>query len=119
MPYKNPRDLLIAAANFPATVEAALPAGAPRISTMLADVAGQFPALPDLPIEIPDLPAPPALPAVPEMPGLGPQTGAAGLRRYITGAAVGPAAPAMAPAPPSPPPARTAPTREIIPLVYE
>lgn len=65
MPYKNPKDLLIDATKFPVAIEAKLPAGAPKISTMLADAAARIPAIPDLPVEIPNLPAPPELPAAP------------------------------------------------------
>jgi len=84
MPYVNPKDLLIDAVKFPAAIEAKLPAGAPKISTMLLDTANQVPALPDFPMEIPDLPAPPEFPEFPT-----PATGA-GLRRYVTGVEVRP-----------------------------
>ena len=68
MPITNLIQLLTQAAAFPAAVEAKLPAGAPVISQMLLDTAAKLPAVPDLPIEIPDLPAPPELPAFPEFP---------------------------------------------------
>jgi len=87
MPYKNPRDLLLDATKFPAAVEAKLPEGAPKISTMLADATGKIPALPDWPMEIPNLPAPPALP---ELPALPTPPGGTELRRYVTGVEVAP-----------------------------
>jgi len=104
---KNPTNILIDATKFPAAIEAKLPAGAPKISEMLADIAGKLPAVPDLPIDIPAPPAPmlPELPAPPE------------LRRYVTGVEVTPVvgAAALAPAP-APPPVRG---RGIVPFVYE
>jgi hypothetical protein len=61
-----------------------LPAGAPKISTMLLNAANQIPAgVPNFPMAVPDLPAVPALPA---MPG---QT-AAGLTKYVTAVEVVP-----------------------------
>jgi len=84
MPYKNPKDLLVDATKLPAAVEAKLPAGAPKISTMLADAAASIPEIPDFPMEIPDLPAPPELPAAPAMPGLAlPFTGPAVTRAAV------------------------------------
>ena len=85
MPYKNIKDLLVDATKLPAAVEAKLPAGAPKISTMLVDATGRIPTVPDFPMEIPDLPAPPKLPAMPE-------SGAPGLRRmrYVSGVEVTP-----------------------------
>lgn len=68
MGIKNPTDFLVEATQLPATIEGALPAGAPALSATLVDVATKLPALPDLPIELPDLPAIPALPAGPELP---------------------------------------------------
>jgi len=83
MPYKNIKELLADATKFPAAVEAKLPEGAPKISTMLTDATGKIPAIPDLPVEIPDLPAPPELPEAPAgLKGLG--------RRYVTRAEVTP-----------------------------
>ncbi len=76
MPYKNPKDLLIAATALPAAIEAKLPAGAPKVSTMLLDAANKLPALPNFPVEIPDLPAIPELPALPGGAALG--------RRYVS-----------------------------------
>lgn len=71
MPYTNIKELLVDATKFPAAVEAKLPAGAPKISTMLVDAAGKIPAnVPNFPMEIPDLPAPPELPAGEGFPGL-------------------------------------------------
>lgn len=105
---KNIKDILMGFTNFPAAIEAKLPAGAPKISTMLVDATGKIPAVPDFPVEIPDLPAPPELPAIPTPPG------APELRRFVTGVpAVGP---------PAAPPARAvavSPMREKIPLVFE
>jgi len=68
---KNIKELLVEATKYPAAIEAKLPAGAPTISTMLVDVAGKIPVVPDFPMDIPDLPAPPALPDLPEFPELG------------------------------------------------
>jgi len=99
MAYKNPTEILIDATKLPAAIEAQLPAGAPKISTTLVDIATKLPVLPDFPMEIPDLPAPPALPAMPMIPGT-PE-----LRRFVTGVEV------------TPPPAPTA--RRIVPFVYE
>ena len=82
---KNIKDLLLDATKYPAALEAVLPAGAPKISTMMADAAAGLPATPDLPIEIPDLPAPPTLPALPAGPA---PLGAPGLGRYVTGVTV-------------------------------
>jgi len=62
---KNIKDLLVDATKFPAALEAMLPAGVPPNSPMLADAAGQIPAVPDLPIDVPALPAPPEMPAIP------------------------------------------------------
>jgi len=85
MPIKNPKDLLLDATKFPAAIEAKLPEGAPKISTMLADTAGKIPAIPDFPIEIPDLPAPPTIPEAPAgLRGLG-------LQPFVTGVTVTPA----------------------------
>ena len=84
MPIKNIKTLLTQATSFPAAIEAKLPAGAPKVSTMLVDAANMIPAVPDFPMEIPDLPAPPELPAMPAMPG----APALGLRRYVTGVEV-------------------------------
>lgn len=86
---KNPTDILIDATKFPAAIEAKLPPGAPKLSTMLADFAGKLPAVPDLPI---DIPAPP-VPELPALPG-------AELRRYVSGVEVRevtPAAPRVVP----------------------
>ena len=103
MAYKNPTEILVDATKLPAAIEAQLPAGAPKISTTLVDIATKLPVLPDFPVEIPALPAPPEFPAMPAFPGM-PE-----LRRYVTGVEVGPA-----PAP-TPLPARKA----IVPLVFE
>ena len=98
MPYKNIKEVLVDATKFPAAIEAKLPEGAPKVSTMLADAAGKIPAVPDFPIEIPDLPAPPELPEAPAgLRGLGGQ-------RFVTGVEVTPVGPPRLPAPT---PART------------
>ncbi len=81
MPYKNPKELLDAATALPAAIEAKLPAGAPKVSTMLLDAANKLPTLPDFPIELPNLPAVSELPAMP---------GGASLRRYVTAVEVVP-----------------------------
>ncbi|MDO9580595.1 MAG: hypothetical protein Q7J06_08515 [Bacteroidales bacterium] len=108
MAYKNPTEILVDATKLPAAIEAKLPAGAPRISTTLVDIATKLPVLPDFPMEIPALPAPPELPAMPAMPGM-PE-----LRRYVTGVEVT--------STPAPAPARAiavSPSLEKIPLVFE
>ena len=58
MPYKNPKELLIAATALPAAIEAMLPAGAPKLSITLADIADKLPDLPAVP-EFPEAPTPP------------------------------------------------------------
>jgi len=84
MAIKNIKTLLTQATALPAAVEAKLPAGAPKVSTMLLDAAGMIPAIPDFPMEIPDLPAVPTLPELPGVP--------AGLtRNYVTAVEVRPA----------------------------
>lgn len=89
--YKNIKDLLVDATKLPAAIEAKLPEGAPKISTMLTDAAGKVPKPPDFPMEIPDLPAPPELPTPPEFAG--------GLRRYVTGVEVTPVEERIIPSP--------------------
>lgn len=69
---KNIKDILADATKFPAAVEAKLPAGAPKISTMLVDATGKIPVVPDFPVEIPALPAVPEIPAMPAALGKGP-----------------------------------------------
>lgn len=76
MGYKNPKELLTAATALPAAIEAKLPAGAPKVSTMLLDAVNKVPDLPDFPIELPDLPA---VPELPELPGTSELR-----RRYVT-----------------------------------
>lgn len=72
MGYKNMRELLVAGTQLPAAIEGALPAGAPKISTMLVDAANMIPIGPGFPIEIPDLPALPKFaPPGNGLPGLG------------------------------------------------
>ncbi|MBA7578266.1 hypothetical protein ES708_20128 [subsurface metagenome] len=83
MPYKNVKEVLVDATKFPAAIEARLPEGAPKVSTMLADAAERIPAIPDFPMEIPDLPAVPELPEAPV--GLGGRG-----RRFVTGVEVEP-----------------------------
>ena len=90
---KNIKDLLMGATQFPAAIEAKLPAGAPKISTMLVDATGKIPDVPNFPVELPDLPAPPELPEMPAPPG------GAELRRYVTGVEVTPITGAAAPRP--------------------
>ena len=75
---KNIKDLLVDATKYPAAIEAKLPAGAPKLSTMLLDTAGMIPVVPDFPMEFPALPTPPELPAMPEFPG-----GELGKRRFV------------------------------------
>ena len=85
MPYKNVKEVLVDATKFPAAIEARLPEGAPKVSTMLADAAGRIPAVPDFPMEIPDLPAVPELPETPAvLRGLGRG------RQFVTGVEVTP-----------------------------
>ncbi len=90
MPYKNPKELLTAATALPAAIEAKLPEGAPKVSTMLLDAAGKIPDLPDFPMELPDLPAVPKLPELPGAP--------TGLRQYVTAVEVRPTSPTPTPA---------------------
>jgi len=82
MAIKNIKTLLTQATTFPAAVEARLPEGAPKVSTMLLDAAGKIPEIPDFPVEIPDLPTPPTIPELRGAP--------AELRRYVTGVEVRP-----------------------------
>lgn len=87
MAIKNIKTLLTQATSFPAAIEAKLPVGAPKVSTMLLDAADKIPVVPDFPIEIPDLPAPPELPEMP-----------AELGRFVSGVEVTPIT-AAAPSP--------------------
>ena len=80
---KNLGDLLVQATSLPTAIEAKLPTGAPKLSTMLLNTAGMLPKLPDLPVTLPDLPAVPELPAMPA--GLGKQT-----TKYVTAVEVVP-----------------------------
>ncbi|MBA7692577.1 hypothetical protein ES703_101144 [subsurface metagenome] len=73
---KNPTAILIDATKYPRAIEAKLPAGAPKISDTLADIASKLPVVPDLPIDIPAPPVP-ELPELPALPG-------ADLRRYVS-----------------------------------
>ena len=70
MAIKNIKGLLSQATLLPAAIEAKLPAGAPKVSTMLLDTASKIPTVPDFPFEFPDLPAVPALPGMPTMLGM-------------------------------------------------
>ena len=81
MGYSNPQELLTAAAALPEAIEEKLPSGAPKVSTMLTDVASNMSSLPDFPMELP------ALPAVPELPEF--STSSLG-RRTVTSATVTP-----------------------------
>jgi|GEM_PF-3171545 len=88
MAIKNIKTLLAQVTEFPAAIEARLPAGAPKVSTMLLDVTGSIPTVPDFPVDLPDLPTPPEIPAMPELPGL-----PAGLsRNYVSNVEVRPVA---------------------------
>lgn len=108
MAYKNPTEILVDATKLPAAIEAKLPAGAPKISTTLVDIATKLPMLPDFPVEIPALPEIPELPAMPALPGP-PE-----LRRYVTGVEV---TPTIAPAPTKV--AAVYPNRGKVPLLFE
>lgn len=90
MPYANPKDFLVDAVKYPAAVEAKIPEGAPKLSTILSDIADKIPELPNFPVELPDLPAPPELPTPP---------GGGELRRVISGVEVTPITGAAAPRP--------------------
>ena len=82
---KNPTEILNQAAGIPAKIEEKLPAGAPKLSTMLTDTAAKLPVVPDLPMEIPDLPA------LPELPDITPPGGEGGLNLpFVTSATVRP-----------------------------
>ena len=105
MPYKNLKELLIAATALPAAIEAKLPTGAPKVSVTLTDIANKLPVTPDFPMTLPDLPAVPTLPEMPTLPG-----GVGLRRRYVTGVEVTPIA-AAAP--------RAAVPAGKIPLVFE
>lgn len=98
MPYANIKELLVDATKYPVAIEGALPAGAPKISTMLLDAAGKIPAVPDFPMTLPDLPAAPTLPTMPA-----PPAGATAARAYVRGVQITPVgAPAGHPAAPAP-----------------
>lgn len=68
MPSKNIKQVMVDAANLPLSVEASLPEGVPKISSMLTNIAASMPNTPDLPMAIPDLPAMPAF-TMPGIPG--------------------------------------------------
>ena len=93
MAIKNIKGLLTQATTFPVAIETKLPAGAPKVSTMLLDAVGKIPAVPDFPMEIPDLPAVPEFPAMPAMPGASTELA----RSYVTGVEVRPVAPTPVP----------------------
>lgn len=67
MSIMNPLDLLRQATQLPAAIEGKLPAGAPKLSGMLTNVANGLPKLPNLPVAMPDLPTPPTLPGAPSV----------------------------------------------------
>jgi len=67
MPIVNVKGLLTQATAYPAAIEAKLPEGAPKVSTMLLDTAVKIPVVPDFPMAVPDLPAVPELPGMPEL----------------------------------------------------
>ena len=52
----NPQDILNEGVSLPLAIEAVLPAGAPKVSAFLAQIAGDAPVLPDFPVSLPDLP---------------------------------------------------------------
>jgi len=56
MAIKNIKTLLTQATTLSAAIEAKLPEGAPKVSTMLLDATGKMPVLPDFPFALPDLP---------------------------------------------------------------
>jgi len=66
--YKNPKDIFIDFAKYPAALETVLPEVFPRLSPTLISTANSFPVLPDFPVEIPVAPDVPALPEIP-LPG--------------------------------------------------
>ena len=105
MAIKNIKTLLTQATALPAAVEAKLPEGAPKLSTMLVDAADKIPAIPDFPMELPDLPAVPELPAMPGAP-------AELSRSYVTAVEVRPMPTPMGPTP-------TPASRTVTPLVQE
>jgi hypothetical protein len=69
MPSNNLKQVLVNAASLPASLEASLPEGVPKISSMLTNVAASLPTTPDLPMAIPDLPTMPAF-NIPGVPGM-------------------------------------------------
>ena len=99
MPYKNPKELLVAATALPAAIEAKLPAGAPALSATLVDWAEKMPMLPDFIVELPDLPPVPEFPEMPAMPGA--PADLSMRPTYVTEVKVTPAAAALAPVPKS------------------
>jgi hypothetical protein len=68
MPSKNIKQVLVDGANLPLSVEASLPEGLPKVSSMLTNIAASLPTTPDLPMAIPDLPQMPAF-TMPGIPG--------------------------------------------------
>lgn len=103
--YKNPTDILVDATKLPAAIEARLPAGAPKLSATLLDIAGKLPVVPDFPMEIPALPEIPTLPEAPALPGA--------LKRYVTGAEVKAVSTGVTPVTPAPAP------KAVVPLYFE
>jgi hypothetical protein len=66
----NYKDILTEGVSLPLAIEAVLPAGAPRISSVMTAIANALPNLPDFPAPIPDLPSfqatvPPGLTFIP------------------------------------------------------
>ncbi len=64
MAYKNPKELMVDFAKYPAAIEGILPMAVPKISRTMVDAAQSMPDLPDFVVDIPAFPAAPALPAV-------------------------------------------------------
>jgi hypothetical protein len=67
MAITNPQDILNEGISLPLAIEAVLPAGAPKVSTILTNIAADAPVLPDFPGPLPDLPAFTSTPPPPEI----------------------------------------------------
>ena len=78
MTVTNYKQLLTEGLAFPLAIEAKLPSGAPKISTLLTQATANLPTAPDFPTALPDLPTVPTLPELPTLPTL-PTGGAARL----------------------------------------
>jgi hypothetical protein len=61
---KNYKDILNEAVALPLAIETKLPAGAPKISSMLDKLTSKLPNVPDAPFTFPDLPPVPTLPTI-------------------------------------------------------